>query len=199
MRERRNLTHGEASLARYCFKDSINVNQVLVVKRMTNGKSHTAWAPFGRITFPRDDFKPDFVGNDIRNPIKSAAPDHYSDARWFLHEMAHVWQYYVGMPLVHLNFKNLRIAKKTGVDPYQYSLAGVSTSSAPDLLDFNTEQQGDIITDYFANLLWLDPYAPSFPLATYEAVLANFLENPSYAKDEHRGWKARSGFRNLQK
>ena len=197
MRDRRNLTAGETSLAKFCFKNSINVNHVFVVKRMTTGKNHTAWAPFGRITFPKADFKEDFIGSNMRSPVRGSGADAFHDARWFLHELVHVWQYYVGMPVVHLGLKAVRDAKKTGADPYAYSLSGVTTTSAPDLLDFNIEQQGDIISDYFAWELWNDPYTPSYPTSSYEAVLQNFLENPSYAKDEKKGWKARAALRNL--
>lgn len=199
MRHSRTLTPGETSLATYCFKDSINCSHVQVIQRMTDGKNHNAWAPFGWIVFPKSDYKEDFIGKNMHQPTTASGTlDLYHDARWFLHELVHVWQYYNGMALVHLAIKGRRQAKKAGVDPYAYSLAGAMYgSSTPDLLDFNIEQQGDIVRDYFAKKLWSDRYTPSYPISAYEAVLQRFLQDPKYPRSTKKAWNARSKIRNV--
>jgi hypothetical protein len=70
-------------------------------------------------------------------------------------------------------------------------------SAAPDLLDYNIEQQGDIVADYYGKKLW-SFQTPLFPITAYEAVLSRFLRDPLYARTRKGLWKFRSAFRGVQ-
>ncbi len=81
--------------------------------------------------------------------------------------MTHVWQYQLGYPVKR---KGLTLHTASG-DPYKYTIAPKKSLS-----DYNMEQQGDVVSDYFKKrYLGID----AKNLKDYEAVLANFLKNPA--------------------
>jgi hypothetical protein len=95
------------------------------------------------------------------------------EAHLFVHEMVHVWQ-------KHLGYRVLVKGMKTHIrskDPYPYE---ISPSSR--LQDYNMEQQGDIIADYFLLLNSEPKYmSDSGRKASGEAirkVLSEFILNP---------------------
>jgi len=189
MRRRRELTGGEQKLARHVFGDTLNVRNVKVIEHFMKAGNldDTAITPFGSIYFPADDFRADYIGNDIRNPI-AAVPDpsnpfkqKHDDAHWFLHELAHVWQHYVG---IRVGLRGAFVHAKP--NPYVYG----SSPAKPDLLDYNIEQQGDIICDYYAwELGWTVSTNNGLKLtaADYETrILRKFIEDPAYPRDKRR-------------
>jgi len=192
MRHHRVLTRGEQSLAEYVFRNSISHGQVHVTQRATDIAADTAWAPFGAVTFSKSRYREDFVGEDMFHPD---VPD---DAHWFLHELVHVWQYYQGMNLPLLAIR-ARLGGGKGHDPYAYDLSAAmyGLGAAPDLLDYNIEQQGDIVADYYGKKLW-GFQTPLFPVAAYEAVLSRFLRDPLYPRTRKNLWRFRSAFRAAQ-
>lgn len=167
----RNLTAGEIAMAKTVFKDAITYSKVKVHKNeylpfgIQNDK--VAMTPNGEMYFNKSMFKEDF----------SEAKDHETKI-WFIHEMAHVWQYHLGY-WVFMNGAWMAISggyyeQKS----YNYDLKADNGKSLP---DFNFEQQGDIIAHYFAaKFLNYTYYLPE--LAFLESVLKEFIRNPKNAK-----------------
>lgn len=182
MRFRRDLTAGEKKLARYIFRDSLNYDNIGVVRRSFNG--NTAITPFGSMSFPKDKYQQDFVGNDIFHPPSTG------DAHWFVHELAHVWQHYVGMRVILLGGLLHLKPGKSFSDIYGYTL-----HAGKDLMEYNIEQQGDIIADYYAHILWGLPL--SHPLSAYEDALHKFLMDRCYPLDERPIRRVRASLRAL--
>ena len=107
---------------------------------------------------------------------------------YFLHEAAHVWQFQncywntFGEALTH---QIQAMQGQSHSDVYDYEL-----TFDKDLLDYNIEQQASIIAEYF--LLRNHGFSPHMTInefqntddamAHYEAVLANFLNDPGYAR-----------------
>lgn len=183
MREMRGLTKGEEALCREIFKDTIPYGKVLIKQRRTD----TPWAAtsiLGHITFANSSYREDFIGPDVRRPIPASQDPRYkyNDAHYFLHEMTHVWHHYVGF---HVFFKKL-----AAVSGYDY----VFDDKKDDLIDYNIEQQGDIIADYFAYTLWGKelPALTKGRIKEYEKVLKNFKADPSYPSGLTRLRKARA-------
>lgn len=174
---KRKLTDGEIQLAKLMYKDSIPYDKVWIVRggllEMPNA-SNNAMTPFGSIHLPSIDYDqiPDFSTNKDQNK-----------KRWFIHEMAHVWQYYA---------MNLSVACK-GVElgirggyrngsAYKYDLLGAD--SRKQFKDFNIEQQADIICHYYLVKYHpkdaMDILGPSLfhQQAQRASVLREFLNNP---------------------
>lgn len=204
MADERSLTSGEARLCRAIFRDTIPISMVRIVKRKVGFGGFT---PFAKINVDEGRYRPDYVGNDLLKPSNiealtgAAAAE---DAHWFVHELAHVWQYFVGMPKAPMFFKSRRdgrrlLRQRTGtidLDTYNGNIALYAyriDRPGLDLLDFNLEHQCEIIADYFALTLW--DLRPDFgwsdwPIPTVEqllAVLSKFNQDPSYPRRETRG------------
>lgn len=142
--------------------------------------------PFGTIHFPDDIYEEDYT-----SPSR-VFPDVISSKNLFVHEMAHVWQYQLG----YSTFLNgIIIALKGGyfgnrnyihhdgypvANAYEY-LSKVQSNQ--DLSDFNMEQQGSIIADYFIDTTnnhtspSPHPYTKGMPLI--DSILKEFKNNPS--------------------
>ncbi|MBH1929892.1 hypothetical protein [Serratia rubidaea] len=125
----RKLSTGEITLSRYIYKNSIDYSRVMV----HNGSyfpfglqnEDTAVTPNGEIYFMPKHFKEDF---SIANA---------NDQHWFIHEMAHVWQYQLGINV------RLRGLGSWAVS-YKYSLPDYRLLS-----DYGMEVQASILADYF--------------------------------------------------
>lgn len=199
MNTRRNLTRGEEKFAKSIFGGSINYRNVRVI----GGRAlkNVAITPLGDMYFPFDDYKTDFVGSNMYLPVpvpavapaQPATPQaNIHDAHWFLHEFVHVWQHYVGMRVILLAAQAHLKGKGAFSAIYGYSLAANT-----DLLDYNIEQQGDIIADYYASTYWNRPLTQ--PVALYADVLANFFDDPTYPIDEKFGRRLRARIRNWER
>ncbi len=162
---RRRLTAGEVSLVHLVFGRAVDVTAVRVHNHgypwlLGRQPTSTAVTPRGQVYFPAASYRPDFA----------AAPD--LTRRWFVHEMVHVWQHQLGYPVL------LRGAVRWTVR-YTYDLD-------PDrrLADYDMEQQGEIVADYYYLRLRGHPsvggagatrHQGSEP---YETVLQDFLARP---------------------
>lgn len=163
----RPLTEGEIKMASPIFKDSIDYSMPRVhdEEYLPFGfqPDDTAMTPNGEIYFNPSYYKDDF----------SSASD--NDKIWFMHEMTHVWQYQLGYAVkwnavklqAHGNYSNV----------YKYD---TQADAHKTLQNFNMEQQGDLVANYFAAKYLIDRRYQS-DLAFFETVLAEFLRNPKNA------------------
>ncbi|HLL03455.1 MAG TPA: peptidoglycan-binding domain-containing protein [Myxococcaceae bacterium] len=168
-RKARSLTPGEIALSQTIFKGAINYSKVKVHKKefLPFGvqPDDTAMTPNGEMYFNKKHFKEDFsIGWE-------------SDKHWFIHEMVHVWQYQLGYNVQSHGVKlHLR-----GGDPYAYTL-----SSSSRIQDYNMEQQGDVIADYFSVLNGFSVMSSSGysvqDTSLFGIVLADFIKDPSNKK-----------------
>jgi Rhs element Vgr protein len=140
--KKRALTSGEIAMARTVFKDAINYSKVKVHRGgwwLFVGFQNTAVTPNGEMYFPestkfyRDDF---------------SATDRGRDKALFMHEMTHVWQYQLGYSVK----KHGLTVSSQGAEAYKYTLSANMTLS-----DYNMEQQGEIISDYYMICVESDP------------------------------------------
>ncbi|MCX2897798.1 type VI secretion system tip protein VgrG, partial [Pseudomonas mandelii] len=172
--KKRPLTIGEIAMARTIFKDAVNYEKVKVHHGgwwLFFGFQNTAVTPNGEMYFPestelyRDDFSSD--------------KDHRINAL-FMHEMTHVWQYQLGYPVKSAGVT----VTSRGDEVYKYTLSESGTLS-----DYNMEQQGEIISDYFiicvvgdADKVWSFSSRKKDPRLLKNTV-AGFLANPTDKKN----------------
>ena len=162
----RPLTSGEIKLARSVFGDSIDYGTVRVSPEKFGGMDFlpegTAMAPNGNL------FMPGCYCNDY------SAKDFHTQSL-FIHEMTHVWQYQnkVLAPIVEAAKLNVKYKFNYNA-AYAYAL-----DAKKDLLDYNMEQQASIVQDYF---LLKNNVGRAVKKPLFEAVLKNFIADPSYAK-----------------
>ena len=207
MSQHRNLTAAEATFVQRVFRGSVPAGfvTVAVMKQVYGG-----FTPYGRINVGPGTWLEDFIA-PVQVPSPSAGA--IADAHHFLHELVHVWQHFVGMAIVHAwtqaRAAGRHVLRASGKARYAFNRDAATytfaiTADRPDLLDYTMEQQGDIIADYYAHVLWgrrLDagPYNifgyPTPTRGQLEGVLACFIANPTYPMLEHGAWAARARFR----
>jgi len=137
--ETRELTQGEREEARLVFGTSLNYGSVKVadatiLSRLTRGNAVT---PFETIYFPAGAFVKDFSRN-------------LNGMAWLIHEMTHAWQYQHGVSVLEKAF-----VAAHGTSAYDYhGEAGLRSATAQGrrFTSFNTEQQADIMRDYYRAL-----------------------------------------------
>ncbi|CAI0893352.1 hypothetical protein [Serratia entomophila] len=168
----RKLTIGEIGIAQIIYKDAIDYSRV----RVHNAgyfpfglqNDNTAVTPNGEIYFKPKNFREDYA-------MESAGFQH-----WFIHEMAHVWQYQMKMN-VFLK------GSMSWAATYEYSLPNDKT-----LADYGMEQQASILADYFLlvrfsreewrrNKLMKGLDGPDLK-TRYETILRIFIQNPKNPK-----------------
>ncbi|PWF40543.1 Rhs element Vgr protein [Massilia glaciei] len=158
-------------MASILFRDAIDYGRVRIHARryMPLQPTNCAMTPNGNLYFHASCFLDDYAQASVSNQ------------HWFIHEMAHVWQFQLGYAV------RLRGAVRIGLS-YAYDLAPGKT-----LADYNMEAQGDVLADYFmlkhlgTSVSMRQPrYAGSLPL--YEQVLAGFLANPASVANLPRDW-----------
>ena len=166
---KRKLTKSEVDLARLVYKDSIPYDKVWIIKggllEMPNS-SNNAMTPFGMIHMPSQAY----------DTIKDfAAKKDTDDIRWFIHEMAHVWQYYA-MDL-SVACRGVALKAKGGYEAdakaYAYDLFGADAKK--EFKDFNIEQQAQIIAHYF-----LVKYYPTTARNYLSSLLISQQQNRKY-------------------
>lgn len=178
--EARRLTTREIAMARSVFGNAIDYSAVKIHNEeylwFGLQDERTAITPDGEIYFSPSRFKEDFSIEPI------------VDRWWLIHEMVHVWQFQLGYPVKK---EGLLIRPKSGFglayDPYGYSLTRLDGSN-PRLSEFNMEQQGDLIADYFLVESRLVTHAHKAAMshsgqrvddwAKFYRVMLDFLANP---------------------
>lgn len=148
--EKRSLTPGEVREAKLVFGDSlnyasVNVADATLLSRLTKGNAVT---PFETIYFPAGALKKDF------------SPELQGMA-WLIHEMTHAWQYQHGVSVLE---KVFWAAHSASVYDYggEQGLKDAAQQGKK-FTSFNTEQQGDIMRNYYYALKTnqdLTPYKP---------------------------------------
>lgn len=119
---RRPLTEGEKSLVRWIFADTIQLDRVQIIAHKAVLKNH-AISPNGYIYFHAQNYCHDFSKCSLG--LQS----------WFIHEMAHVWQYQQGMAVVRKALFDRR---------YHYVI-----QQGKLFLNYGIEQQAQMVQDYF--------------------------------------------------
>ncbi len=160
----RGLTVGEEAMARTVFGDAVNYSIVRINHHgywqlMGLQDKDTAVTPNGSIYMPHPIYRDDYSDGDD------------SDRRLFMHEMVHVWQYQLGYPV---KMKGLTVTSR-GVEAYRYNLTPVSRLS-----DFNMEQQGNLLADYYMICIYgraQGAFNPQMPSAWLYQVMEPFV-NP---------------------
>ena len=172
----RELTLAEISLAKKVFGESIDYTSVKIYDRkyMPLQPNYSGMTPNGKI----------YVAGVYRSDYGSALPDLQG---FFIHEMAHVYQHQLKIlkPILAAIGETLKHGFNYS-KAYQYTL-----STKKDLLDYDIEQQAQIVEDYFRIYhLHLSPI-PGFLQNTlidakshrlFHKVLGSFLANPNYAR-----------------
>lgn len=175
----RPLTNGEIAITRLVFGDAIDYSKVAIHDHgyFPFGLQHrrTAVTPNGHMYFPKACFSDDFSTQDLGMQM------------WFMHEMTHVWQYQLGY------WVKTRGALRIGLG-YGYTLAHDHR-----LCHYNMEAQGNLLADYFALKCLGSAGQPHLyehkyrthpdALALFEAVLADFLDNPANKRNLPRRMK----------
>lgn len=166
--EKRALTPGEIAMVRTVFKDSIDYSQVKIHHGgwwLFLGLQNTAVTPNGEMYYPRstDLYKEDF-----------SKPDNERFKALFMHEMTHVWQYQLGY---WVKWHALWVTSR-GAEAYRYQL-----SPDGDFADYNMEQQGEIVSDYYMICIEKNPLrvwdhansqkSPELLASTVNRLLAN--------------------------
>jgi len=172
----RKLTLGEIAMARLVFGDAIRYADVEIHEHgywlfFGLQGSRTAVAPNGNIYLPKPIYSADF---SLVTEIDDS-PTREQRRALFVHEMTHVWQFQLGYPL-----KRVRGPRPNMT--YRYTL-----ELDKRLSDYNMEQQGDILADYFLikirgkqELINESQYAVvTNVIPLYERVLQDFLRAPA--------------------
>lgn len=168
--ESRGLTAGEIAMAKLVYADSIDYSTVKVHKGgywLLFGfqPSDTAVTPNGEIYFKGGNFREDYSAELV------------GMQGWFIHEMAHVWQYQLGYPVKWVRTPRPKMTYDYTLDPNKK------------LCDYNMEAQGDILADYFlagfrnarARLRNENYQADPDVLSLLKQTLSDFLKNPKDA------------------
>ena len=161
----RDLTAGELAIARQVFGDAVDYSKVKIHNHgywMFFGfqDKRTAVTPNGQMYYPKPIYRDDFS-------VESR------DQALFVHEMVHVWQHQLGYAV---RWNGLFVSSR-GPDAYEYSVAPGTLLS-----DYNMEQQGDIISDYYMIVLASRGGAARGSQGSpdqLKAVLSEFLRDPS--------------------
>lgn len=148
----RPLTSGEIALAGLVFGSSVDYKRVRIHNTRfipLLQRKDVCITPNGELYFHESRYREDF----------SLATER--EQHWFMHEMAHVWQFQLGYPVMW------RGAIRLGLS-YDYDV-----SPELRLCDFNMEAQAEVLADYFvlSCLHKLDA-------GMYADMLRDFLDNP---------------------
>ncbi|MEQ1064604.1 zinc protease [Acinetobacter sp. XH1741] len=179
---RRKLTSGEITLAKTMFKEAIDYTKVEIIRGglfSIPTMSKNAMTPFGSIHLPNEDY----------DNVKDFSQDRKATNKiWFIHEMAHVWQYQLGL---NTALRGLEIGVRGGYSDakaYDYDLA--NDDQGKKFNQFNFEQQAEIISHYF-DAYYLSIQGHNYPVlhnknvmqkTALKDVLNEFLVNPSDKK-----------------
>lgn len=157
---RRRLTDGEIALAQSVYQSSLNYDRIRIHKGrlipfFQNGK--IAMSPFGTMHFPPDLYVDDFSQGSI------------TKQHLFIHEMAHIWQYQLGLTLW---LDGAILSAKGGYRGNVCYAYDDWSKSCEQFNQFNMEQQADLIADWFV-------FQHTRKNPRIQAIMQAFLDNPS--------------------
>lgn len=150
------LTAGEIAMASTVFAAAIDYSQVRL-----RDESYVAWQGATYVMSPNGHI---YFGEALRGVADWSLKD-CNHRGLFMHAMTHVWQHQQGVNVLLLGAFQQAKQLLLG-DPPAYRLDEGKT-----LKDFNIEQQGDIVRDYY---LALDA-SEHRTLATFKSVLGTFV------------------------
>ncbi|MGP5552015.1 hypothetical protein [Psychrobacter celer] len=147
---KRKLTSGEKQMARTIFQDSINYNLVFICRGgIFHNVTENARTIGNEVTLPSKSYDsyPDFSNNSVSQNKKN----------WFIHEMAHVWQFQLGYNTLLAGAcifargdyfgGGAKHNDKSVNKPMAYSLNIIKDNK--DFPNYNMEQQAEIIAHYY--------------------------------------------------
>jgi hypothetical protein len=159
----RYLTAGEIELARQVYGNSIAYEAVKIHDgpRVWFQAKNSGMTPRGEI-YMRDCYSADYSKGDV------------NQRGFFIHEMAHVWQFQnkIVHPVAAAAGLQLKHKFKYG-SAYAFEL-----EKDKDLTSYGMEQQAAIIQEYFVRK------HEKLDTKLHEDVLKNFLEDPAYARQK---------------
>lgn len=156
--DKRGLTDGEKTEARRVFGSSLNHGDVVladatIFSRIISGRA-LAVTPLQTIYFPSGQLQKDY----------SSSSDYNAGMPLLIHELTHCWQTQHGVSVLEKVFTAAH-----GRSAYPYSPDEMKTKKS--FSEFNTEQQGDIMRDYYVKLSNPD-FKADHPLELYEPFVA---------------------------
>jgi len=172
----RGLTINERALAETVFQETLDYERIRIHddKYVFFQANNVLMTPNGEIYAPGTMYRTDYAAEELN----------YREL--FIHELAHVWQYQIGV--LSPRIAGLYEFLKNGFiyhRAYRYIL-----ESGRDLIDYGMEQQAAMVADYFlieksgegfgrhnANL-----ESPERKRELLLEVMANFIADPGYAR-----------------
>ncbi|MET9628126.1 hypothetical protein ABZX92_11755 [Lentzea sp. NPDC006480] len=148
---RRNLESREADIARSVFGDALDLTRLRLAEGGLLGSFGVARTLPRLVTFPK---------GVLTSPQHQARYEH-----WLVHELTHAYQYQHGRSVLSM----LPTAVAGFFVKGLYDYGGAEGLRGKSFADFNTEQQANIVADYY----YLSTYEPSRDLSAYEPYIAH--------------------------
>jgi hypothetical protein len=148
---RRNLESTETSIAREVFGDALDTTALRLAEGGILGSFGVARTLPRLVTFPK---------GVLTTPQHRARYE-----RWLVHELTHAYQYQHGRGI----FSLLPTAIAGFFKKSLYDYGGPEGLRGRSFDDFNTEQQANIIADYY----YLSRYEPHRDLTAYEPYISH--------------------------
>ncbi|USX49477.1 hypothetical protein [Lentzea sp. HUAS12] len=148
---RRALETHEVSLAHEVFGDALDISALTLAEGGVLGSFGVARTLPRLVTFPK---------GVLTTPQHQARYE-----RWLVHELTHAYQYQHGRSV----FSLLPTAIAGFFKKSLYDYGGAEGLHGKTFGDFNTEQQANIIADYY----YLSRYEPHRDLTAYEPYIAH--------------------------
>ena len=147
---RRNLESRETEIARRVFGDALDLSALRLAEGGLLGSFGVARTLPRLVTFPK---------GVLTTPQHQARYE-----RWLVHELTHAYQYQHGRSVLSL----LPTAMAGFFVKGLYDYGGAEGLRGKSFADFNTEQQANIVADYY----YFSTYEPSRDLSAYEPYIA---------------------------
>jgi len=172
----RGLTLNERALAETVFQNALNYERIRVHddKYIFFQANNVLMTPNGEIYAPGTMYRKDYAAEEL------------NFKELFIHELAHVWQYQIGV--LNPKLSGLFEFVRNGFSyhkAYRYVL-----ESGRDLIEYGMEQQAAMVADYFLVVVSGEGFGrhnankESFEQKRelLAEVMANFIANPEYAR-----------------
>jgi hypothetical protein len=148
---RRSLESREADIARQVFGDALDISALHLAEGGLLGSFGVARTLPRLVTFPKGVL---------------TTPQHQANyERWLVHELTHAYQYQHGHSVLSLLPTALAAFFAKGL----YDYGGANGLHGKTFADFNTEQQANIVADYY----YLSTYEPHRDLSAYLPYIAH--------------------------